>query len=253
MLRFSILTGLCVCACFAADSPKPPARVDKALRERISEFYQLHVNGEFRKAEALVAADTRDFYYTINKPKYLDYEIVSIDYSDHFTRAKAIVKCKEHVMAEGFNGVALPFNIPSNWKLEKGKWYWYVDQKAPVQTPFGMMFPPGGQATPQPPGMPADMTKGDFVFNQVKADRQSVDLAPGESAQVTFENHAAGPMKLEVLPKIKGIEISFDHAVINAGEKAVMTVKASEDAKAIIIPVIIEQTGETIPIQVNIK
>jgi hypothetical protein len=38
-----------------------PREVDQALR--ISEFYQDHVGGKFRQAEALVAAETKDSFY----------------------------------------------------------------------------------------------------------------------------------------------------------------------------------------------
>ena len=69
-------------------APKPPARVDEALRARIKEFYQYHVTEEYRKAEKLVAEDSQDFYYVHNKPHYLNFEITDIEYLDHFTKAK---------------------------------------------------------------------------------------------------------------------------------------------------------------------
>src|SRR6185503_11638050 len=68
---------------------KPPADVDQALRARITEFYQYHVKQQFRQAEALVAEDTKEFFYTHNKPQYLSFEIARIEYSENFTRAKA--------------------------------------------------------------------------------------------------------------------------------------------------------------------
>jgi hypothetical protein len=40
-----------------------PREVDQALRTRISEFYQDHGGGKFRQAEALVAAETKDYFY----------------------------------------------------------------------------------------------------------------------------------------------------------------------------------------------
>src|SRR5262252_4422911 len=100
--------ALCVCAASClAQSPadlfnRPPADVDKALRVRITEFYQDHVDGKFRQAEALVAEDTKDFFYSANKPKYLSFEIQRIDYSDGFTRAKATVLCEQYVLMPGF-------------------------------------------------------------------------------------------------------------------------------------------------------
>jgi len=40
-------------------TPGAPADVDKALRARVSQFFQYHVDGDFRKAYDIVAEDTR--------------------------------------------------------------------------------------------------------------------------------------------------------------------------------------------------
>src|SRR5450432_1431595 len=78
MLRPTLLVLFATALLFAqGDNPfnRPPAGVDQALRARITEFYQLHVKGDFRHAEAFVAEDTREFYYSHNKPQYLSFEI----------------------------------------------------------------------------------------------------------------------------------------------------------------------------------
>src|SRR5437762_142795 len=89
---------------------KAPADVDAALRERIAKFYQAHVDKKPRLAEPYVAEDTKDFFYETNKPGYLAYEIDSISYSDNFTKAKAIVKCKMYVPMPGFTE---PLMVPT--------------------------------------------------------------------------------------------------------------------------------------------
>src|SRR5260221_234676 len=96
-----------------ADDPfnRPPADVDQALRARIQEFYQFQVKGDFRRAEALVAEDTKDFYYSANKTKYLSTEISRIQYSDNFTRAKATILCEQYVMIPGFSDK--PIKVPT--------------------------------------------------------------------------------------------------------------------------------------------
>src|ERR1035438_7631535 len=77
--------------------PRPPKEVDAALRARVQEFFDLHVKGQFRKAEELVAGDTKDFFYSGNKPKYVSFEISRIDYSADFTRAKVLVMCEQYI------------------------------------------------------------------------------------------------------------------------------------------------------------
>src|SRR5579871_5582628 len=98
MLRFCLLAILPLA--LAAQDPaelfnKPPAAVDQALRARITEFFELHVKGDFRKAEALVAEDTKDFFYNGNKPRYLSFEISKIKYNEDFTKAEATVLCEQ--------------------------------------------------------------------------------------------------------------------------------------------------------------
>src|SRR5579871_2216187 len=98
MFRLTTLTLIAAAAC--AQNPadlfnRAPADIDQALRARISEFYQYHVTGEYRKAEALVAEDTKDFFYDHNKPRYLSFQISKIKYNEDFTKAEATVLCEQ--------------------------------------------------------------------------------------------------------------------------------------------------------------
>ena len=65
------------------------------MRARIQEFFDLHVKTQYRKAEELVAEDTKDYFYTHDKPTYLSCEITKIDYSENFTKAE----CGGHLFA----------------------------------------------------------------------------------------------------------------------------------------------------------
>src|SRR5436305_14039873 len=115
MHRISALL-LCAAACFAQtpaapESQEPPAEVDAALRSRITEFFQYHVSGEYRKAEALVADDTKDLFYNRNKPRYIAFVgIPRIQYSDNFTRAVATVVVKTLEMIPGW--ASAPPDLP---------------------------------------------------------------------------------------------------------------------------------------------
>jgi uncharacterized cupredoxin-like copper-binding protein len=208
---------------------KPPADVDKALRERITEFYQDHVTGQFRKAEELVAEDTRDFFYNHNKPRYDSFEIARIDYSDNFTRAKASVLCEQYVLMPGFGG-KFKVPTPSTWKLENGQWYWYVDQSTLNVTPFGIskVSPTPADGTPVHASAPPPVTSlasPDFALGKIKVDKNSLTLRAGESGQLTLANTAPGIMTLAWI-KTEGFEVTPDRAELKAGEKATVTVKA---------------------------
>ena len=104
----SALGAVCLFGQAATDLfQKAPPAVDEALRARISKFFQAHIDGKFRQAEVLVAEDSKDFFYSANKPKYLGFEIKEIAYSENFTKAKATVVTQMIVMVPGFVGKPL--------------------------------------------------------------------------------------------------------------------------------------------------
>jgi hypothetical protein len=84
-------------------------------------------------------------------------------------------------------------------------------------------------------------------------DKSAVSVAPGSSDQVVITNNMIGPITVVVQGKINGIQAAFDHPEIKSGEKGVLTVKAAEGAKGGALNVYVEQTRQTIPIQVVLK
>lgn len=233
---------------------KPPADVDQALRARITEFFQDHVDGKFRQAEALVAEDTKDYFYTANKPKYLSFEIKSISYSEGYTRAKAIVMCEQTVPFPDFGGQAIRIPTPSTFKLVDGQWYWYVDPEQLRQSPFGT-FPAAvpGKPAGGPPTIPRPEDVLKAASQQVKADKQAVSLKPGGSDQLTITNTAPGVMSLSLLGSIPGVEVTLDRMDLKTGERAVVTLRAGNDAKPGVLSIQVKQTNHVIPIQVVIQ
>jgi hypothetical protein len=258
MYRIALLALLSAFAFAQSDDPfkpKPPAEVDQALRARVQEFFDLHVKAQYRKAEELVAEDTKDYFYTHDKPKYLSCEISKVDYTENFTKASAVVTCERYVMLPGFSD--RPMKVPgtSTWKLVDGKWYWYVDQDALLNTPFGRMkagdFPANG-AKPAPPALANLPTTGDFLMSQVKMEPQSVRLKRGESAQVTFSNRAPGLVDLVVSIKLAGVEAKFDHSKLKSGESATLVLTAGKTARSGVLTVQVDPTTQTLPIQVTV-
>lgn len=226
----------------------PPANVDKALRARINEFYQDHVKQQYRKADALVAADTKEFFYVQSKPAYLGCEIQRIEYSQKFTRAKATMLCEQFVLLPGFTDKPMKVPIPSNWKLEHGKWFWYVDQEALHQTPFGRMKAGPGPRTGTLPASIPD--SADFVSKLVKADKETVELKPGVAEKVILTNSAPGNMDLVIEGAIPGVEATLDHPQMKIGDQAVLTLKGGDNPQAGLLSIRVQQTGLVIPIQV---
>ena len=234
--------------------PKPPAGVDAALRARVAEFFDLHVKGQFRKAEELVAADTKDFFYTGNKPRYLSFEILRIDYSANFTKATVVTMCEQTIIIPGYSGQK-KVPTPSTWKLEHGKWYWYVDQDALRNTPWGRMTAGVSPAkgAPPAPSLPTIPGSADFVAKLVQMDKTAVRLKAGESADVTIANGAPGEVTLSVPTDLPGVEAKLDKSSLSAGAKTTLTVHAARGAKSGVLSVKVEPTMQLLELQVTIE
>jgi hypothetical protein len=267
MLRLSLITVFAAVA-LAQAPEKPPAKtpppeVDQALRERMKQFYDLQIQGQYRKSETYIAEDTKDWFYTISKPRYKSFQVDHIEYNDDFTQAKAMIWVERYFSAPGFPpDMAVRGLTPSTWKLENGLWVWYQDQSAPIRLPWGTITPEPASQTAGAPAAPPAMPPGvsgppanlaALIGNKVKADQTSVTLKSGGSAQVTFANSALGPMTLKVDSKPAGVTVEPESADVAANGKQTLTLSAAKDAKAGVVRVRIEQTGEIIPLAVEVK
>ena len=237
---------------------KPPSDVDEALRSRIAKFYQAHVDKKFRQADEYVAEDTKDFYYEASKPAYLDFEIKSIAYSDNFTKAKVVVHCKTWLPIPGLTEPALA-PIPSTWKLEKGQWFWYVDQSLGRETPFGIMKPgPGAKGAGGPiPAIPSLEEAQASLWKNVRADKNQVQLRSGEesSDEVTISSKMPGSISLRLdYVKMAGLEVSLDRAELKSGEQAKLSLRYQPQQKSGVktaeVRVMVAPTNQVIPIAV---
>ena len=237
----------------AGKTPSP--KVDKALRERITQFYQRQVERRYRDAEQFVAADTKDYFYSANKADYLSCAFDHIEYLSDAKRAKAWVQCERTIMFPGFAGQVLKMPVISTWKLEKGKWFWYVDQKGPVDTPFGQIKSgaPGGQQPAGSGAAPFSIPTVDVALNKVKADKTALTLKPGGKAEVTFTNTASGVMAVSCRDLPDGISVSPLKVEMKQGGSATVTVEALQGASGATLNFGIEPTGETIGIPVKIQ
>lgn len=238
---------------------KAPPAVEEALRARINEFYQLHVDGKFRQAEALVAEDSKEFFYTSNKPKYVSFAVDRIEWSDEFTQAKATVVCHRYVMMPGFVGKPLPVPTLSRWKVENGQWVWYIDKEAIGQTPFGKMKAGTGPATGDGklPAMPSP-SEAIRMVQQVKVDKSAVTLKPDapSSDQVTVTNPLTGPVTLSLSkPNIPGLEIQLADPSIPGGKQGTVVFRyrpgKTKPPASIAAAISSAETGQTFPIQIQ--
>jgi hypothetical protein len=237
-----------------------PPDVDQALRDRITKFYQAHVDRKLiRQADQYVAEDSKDFFYEANKPTYLEFHIDKITYSDDFTKAKAIVNCKTYFMVPGFADKPMMVPIPSTWKVENGQWFWYFDQKRGRETPFGLLKPAEGGG---PASLPSVNSGVDIqtLWKSVRADKSSVQLSADResSSEVTISSKMPGAISLRLdYAKIPGLEVALDREELKAGEQAKISLRfQAQDkpaAKTVEVRVIVQPTNQVIPIAVTIQ
>lgn len=236
---------------------KAPPEVDAALRARIAKFYQAHVDGKFREAYELVAEESKDIFFAAEKPRYRSFSILKVDYSDNFTKAKAVVACETETSMFG-NRFTVQMPVTSLWKQVGGEWFWYtLPPSDEVLTPAGVMKPgPAPQAGhwkelgTRAPRIPA-------LQSMVRADKGEVTLnLSGESSDsVKITNPLPGPVTLSLeYQAAPGLEVTLDREQLGANETAVVTFRSSFKGEIpkgdITVNVRVMPTAQLIPIRV---
>ncbi len=260
MLRF-VFPTLVVSALFGQQATelfeKAPPPIDEALRARITKFYQAHVDGKFRQAEAIAAEDSKDIFYSSDKSRYYSFEIVKVSYSDNFTKATALVSCDSDFHAAG-RRIRVKIPLTSLWKYENGDWWWYASPRSnEVQTPFGVLRP--GQGTDSLSSPIPDVQKAaQQIVTKLHANKQEVELSSYQPAteEVIIPNDLQGPVRLSIEHEpLAGFEAKLDRQEVSEHELARLRLSMQPKDKApkptVIVKVRVEPTGQIIPIKVT--
>ncbi len=263
-MRFRILIpGLVCCALLGQEQSdlfdKAPPAIEKAVRARVALFYQYHTEGKFRAADGLVAEESKDDFFAMEKMKYNGCEVGRVSFSDEFKKAIAVTACK---YTWTFNGSRVPAVMPitSYWKLINGDWYWYTPpQGGAVQTPFGEMHSSSAEpAKPVIPANPGALAGG--ILNSVKADRNAVDIVPGKGAQeqVRIVNSMPGQVRLRLdFTPVGALTARLDKNVLNSNETAVLSIeyepKPGMPQVDSVARVSVDPTGQVIPVKIHFQ
>ncbi|HML18338.1 MAG TPA: hypothetical protein VK419_15010 [Bryobacteraceae bacterium] len=211
----------------------PPPDVEQALRARVTQFFQYHVEGgpSFRKALELVAEDTKDYYFGAQKFQFKSFHIDTVKFEDNFTKAQVTVTGERVWQPRpDFPPTLITTPMLTLWKIENGKWVWYYNPDNEWLTPMG----PSDRSkiqTPMPSTVPrfdagqiASAARG--ILQQSSIDKNVVTLAADKpsSDQVVFHNGQPGTVKLVLQPppSIAGFTATLDKAELNANENAVL-------------------------------
>lgn len=241
-----------------------PPDVDQALRARITKYYQAFVDGKFRTADEVVADESQDAFYAMEKDQYKGFQIVRVTYSDDFTKAEAVVSCKTEW---AFHGHRAPITAPftSHWELKKdGQWYWYLPHQEVTETPFGGMRagPDGGRAGNGFPIPPDPRQLAASILRQVKLDKSEVAIDNSKESRTAVRvlNEAPGTVELKVNgPVPQGLSLSFEKEKLAAKEGTTLWVsyRPPEDAASPIGPVnvtvVVSPIGTSLPLRIDFR
>ena len=182
-------------------------------------------------ANELVAEDSKDFYFAMEKRRFLGFEIVKIEYTDNFTKATVLATVEVNYRPSArFPTMRVKPPYKTLWKVEDGQWYWYTVQTGEWETPFGTMKVPAQtneQADPAA-AVVAQIRGADpkAILSQVKASKNDIALRCCENSSDTAEivNGTPGVISLRVegSPAI-GLDIKLDRNELKPGEKAQIT------------------------------
>ena len=206
-----------------------PPEVDQALRARVTEFLQYHVDGNFRKAYDMVAEDTKDQYFASGKVQIKGFKINDVKFDDTFTKATVTGTISKTFSVAGND---LPVTVPSTttWKIENNKWVWYSEVKAAPATPMGLASaspvgaaPPstqtGGDALPQKFDDKTIAAAAQSILQEVSVDKKVITLAADKPSEerVVFHNGMTGSVQLELtVPEIPGFSAKLEQPIVRA-------------------------------------
>jgi hypothetical protein len=230
---------------------KAPPEVEQALRARVTEFFQLHVESNFQKAYGMVAEDTKKYYFDNKKNTYKSFRIAGVRFlNSDFTKASVDLECEQVMERREFRGVVIPVPMTTLWKIEDGKWMWYrdpntVDPNAANVTPMGPsdLSKVGGGTDEQIAARLKELTspesiskRAQQIVGQSGIDKPEVTLAMDKpsSAEVTFHNGQSGYIQLALDPgeKMAGFSATLDKVDVGANENAVLKLRYDPPAPA---------------------
>jgi hypothetical protein len=219
-------------------SEKAPAEVDAALRARITKFYDAFMAGKFKEAYPMVADDSQDKFFELDKEQYKSCVIDMVQYSDHVTKALVITKCKGEWRLQG-RVFPVTFPVRSNWALIDGQWYWRYVKPTMVQSPFsttGWVPVPPESKDGQAPILPKDFAAvAQGILSKVSVDKTSVRFNSNQPSQevVHVHNEMPGEVSLNFEdPGIPGLKISAGAAKLQAHQQTDVVFAWSPDTSA---------------------
>lgn len=218
-----------------------PAKVDKALRARATEFLQYTLDHSYSKAYELVSTETKDWYLTSGKASFTSFKIESIDYAKDYKEATVHARVNRILSMNGHDTTA-DIVISDVWKWEGGKWMWYHDPNVLV-TPFGEFKIDRSKLSPHagPAPIPTDTSEaaaskaasnvGVNASTEASTDKKQLLFEEGTpgSDEVVFHNGLTGyvTVDIDVVGDYKSFTVEPKQARVESGKDLKLKVNYS--------------------------
>lgn len=215
-----------------------PADVAKALRDRAMEFFNYHVKTVNRRGMDLVAEENKDYYYNSQKIAFDDYKLEKVAFAKDLQHATVWGRGRRNIVIQG-QSIPSDTEVITTWKIEDGKWVWYLDMSTLMVTPMGTPGATAKAATPVPTGelIPSDIASPEKLMAQTQAilkrsdvDKREIVMTYGEKAagDFTFENNYTGDVMLELSKgnfPVPGLDINLSKTYLKPKENGVVHVE----------------------------
>lgn len=218
-----LLSLLTLTAILVAQSPPPEQ--EEVLRANVQKFYQAMQDGKYRGAYALVADDSQETFMEMAKPKFSEWKIDKIEWSDEFRKATVTLNVATELFIAG-QRVPVHRPIMSQWRLEDSEWLWYYVAPKTVRTPFGNV------------GVNQEASKNKVSVKDKLAEGPSVaDISKGleiiTPQPITFRKKEKGEAIIQVKNGLQGhvkVEIQFPKTPGLTVNQHVLNLKANEES-----------------------
>jgi len=240
---------------------KAPPDVDEALRARVKVFFDLGREGKFRRADELVAEDSKDQFFEMEKRRCQTWELDQIKYSDKFSKAQVQITCDTEMFMPPAGRMPVRMPVRSTWKVVEGQWYFYLEPLGETRmTPFGPMRVSKPEDVKDPraslPGF-NNQPNLEHVRKAARLSKGSIILQANQASTDYLEIAHALPGELElslVGPKVDGLEMKIDPPKLKGGQKGRITFTfkpVGPVPRAVDMTVRIESTGQSLPFMLN--
>jgi hypothetical protein len=231
------------------------AAAEAAVRARAQTFFDLQVAKKFRQGEAMVAEESKDAYYDGPKFNIDSFTIAKVQVAEGNAAADVTIKAKVTLLVPALGQTIHTEAVQiTHWKTENGEWVYFMEPEKGVMTPFGKPDPQAGAGKAAAAAGRPDLAS---MMKAVQADRNSVEIKPGENQTVKISNSLPGPVDVRMEGfSLAGLSGKLDKRHLEQGETTSLHIVASDAAApggSVTVVIDVSPLGIQLPVKVTVR